>query len=167
MSIDPAQGPETGDRDDTYARLVARYSAPETVAAALERVKSQVWRRQAARDLITRAGDGLLHNHTVREIARYFRTADRGRVEPLHVAESTGISLNDSIQVLREFADAGLLNQYEEPAEHQDVRRTFELADGAKGGMTDVFIETEAADQREEQTRQASVRAPGNLGWKW
>jgi hypothetical protein len=167
MSTDPTQGPETADRDDAYARLVVRYSAPETVGAALEQVKAQARRRQTARDLITRARGGLLHNHTVREIARYFRAADRGRVEPRHVAESTGIPLNDSLQVLREFADAGLLNQYEEPVGRQDVRRTFELADGAKSGMTDVFIETEAAAQREEHTSQESVRARGRLGWKW
>lgn len=166
MSTDPTQDIETAHRDDAYARLVARYSAPRTVGAALEQVKAQARRRQAARDLVTRARGGLLHNRTVREIARYFRADDRGRVEPLHVAESTGLPLNDSLQVLREFADAGLLNQYEERV-GRDVRRTFELADGAEGGMTDVVIETEAAVQREEHSGHENVRAHGRLGWKW
>jgi hypothetical protein len=166
MSTDPTHGIETADHDATYARLVARYSVPETVGAALEQVKAQARRRQAARDLVTRARGGLLHNHTVREIARYFRAADRGRVDALRVAESTAISLNDSLQVLREFANAGLLNQYEEQVGRRDMRRTFELADGAKSGITDVFIETEAAAQREEYPGHESVRAHGRLGWK-
>ncbi|MFF3691651.1 hypothetical protein [Streptomyces sp. NPDC002187] len=162
MSTDPIHSTHDDSAaaglDAAYARLVARYSAPETVAVALEGVKAEARRRAKARELVTRSRRGLLHNHTVREIARYFRAAERGRVDLLQVAEDTGIPLSDSRQVLREFVDAGLLHEYAEPAGEQ-VRRVYELAEGGKGGMTEVFVETEAAAQREERG------AYGSLGW--
>jgi hypothetical protein len=101
-----------------------------------------------------------LHNHTVREIARYFRKAERGRVDLLQVSEDTGIPLTDSRQVLREFVDAGLLYEHAEPV-GKEVRRSYELAEGGKGGITEVFIEAEAASRLEEQEN----RAHGTLGW--
>lgn len=165
MSKDSNYGPEAAGTDADYARLVAHYSAPQTVAAALERVKTEARRREKARELVTRARGGLLHNHTVREIARYFRAADRGGVDLLQVAEGTGIPLSDTRQVLREFVDAGLLYEYEEPAgEH--VRRSYELAQGAQGAVTEVFVETEAAARREQQDGQENGGwAHGRLRW--
>ncbi|MFE2473699.1 hypothetical protein [Streptomyces mirabilis] len=164
MSTDPTNDtprePEAAGSDNAYARLVARYSVPETVAAALEGVKAEVRRRARARELVTRARGGLLHNRTVREIARYFRDADRGRVDLLNVAEATGIPFSDTRQVLREFVDAGLLHECAEPHGEQ-VRRTYELAEGARGGMTEVFVEAEAAARREDH----GDWVHGRLGW--
>ncbi|MDX3458805.1 hypothetical protein PV396_43980 [Streptomyces sp. ME02-8801-2C] len=151
MSTGPTRSPETDGSDDGYARLVARYSAPETVTAALEQVKAEARRREKARELVTRARGGVLHNHTVREIARYFRTGDRGRVDLLKVASDTGIPLSDTRQVLREFVVAGLLHEYEE-AIGDHTRRSYTLADGAQSGITEVFVETEAAARQTEGT---------------
>ncbi|MCK8678732.1 hypothetical protein [Streptomyces lichenis] len=84
------------------------------------------------------------HNHTVREVARYFRGEERGRVDLLQVSRATGIPLGDCRQVLREFTEAGLLREYAEPAGErgEPVRRSYELAEGGRGGMTEVFVET-------------------------
>lgn len=165
MSTDPTHGSEAHGPDAGYARLVAHYSAPQTVAAALERVKAEARRREKARELVTRARGGLLHNHTVREIARYFRVDDRGRVDLLQVAEDTGIPLSDTRQVLREFVDAGLLYEYKEPVGDQ-MRRSYELADAAQGGITEVFVETEATDrQRQEAEQKKGGWAFGAFRW--
>ncbi|WP_405425456.1 hypothetical protein [Streptomyces erythrochromogenes] len=166
MSTDPTQVPEAEGLDNDYARLVASYSAPQTVAAALERVRAEARRRESARELarglVTRARGGLLHNHTIREIARYFRAADRGRVDLLQVSKGTGIPLGDARQVLCEFVDAGLLIEYEELADDQ-VRRSYELADGALGGITEVFVETESAARHAR--RGGAGWAPAWLKW--
>ncbi|KNE80171.1 hypothetical protein ADZ36_23445 [Streptomyces fradiae] len=151
--------------DDSYARLVARYSAPQTVNAALEQVKAEARRREKARELVTRARGGVLHNRTVREIARYFRGNDCGRVDLLQVADDTGIPLSDTRQVLREFVVAGLLHEYEEElGDH--IRRSYALADGAQGGITEVFVETEAvARQAEGADEKESGWVSGWLRW--
>ncbi|TVZ90511.1 hypothetical protein [Streptomyces sp. BK340] len=165
MSTGPTRSPEADGSDDGYARLVARYSAPETVTTALEQVKAEARRREKARELVTRARGGVLHNHTVREIARYFRTGDRGRVDLLKVANATGIPLSDARQVLREFVVAGLLHEYEE-AVGDHIRRSYKLVDGAQGGITEVFVETEAAArQTESADEKGSSWVPGWLKW--
>ncbi|WP_190040336.1 hypothetical protein [Streptomyces fructofermentans] len=165
MTTDPTHGGEATEPDAGYARVVAHYSVPETVAAALERVKAEARRREKARELVARARGGLLHNRTVREIAGYFRDADRGRVDLLQVAEATGIPLSDTRQVLREFVDAALLHEYEEP-DGQQVRRSYELADGARGGITEVVVETEAAARQGRHAGQEEGSwAPDWLPW--
>lgn len=154
MSTDPTRDAKTRVPSNDCDRLVAHYSAPHTLNTALERVMAEARRREKARELITRARGGLLHNHTVREVARYFRAADRGWVDLLQVADSTGLHLSDTRQVLREFVDAGLLEEQEEPYGGM-IRRSYKLIGGAKGGITDVFVETEAATKRREHTDQA------------
>ncbi|MFB6578749.1 hypothetical protein ACFCYC_15255 [Streptomyces sp. NPDC056402] len=161
MSPSSGDGPDASDVYARYARLVTHYSAPEIVATALERVKAEARRREKAKALVVRARGGVLHNHTVRQIAGYFRAADRGRVELLQVAEGTGIPLSEARQVLLEFVDAGLLAQYDELVGNQ-VRRTYELADGAQGGITEVFVETEAA----RRLKESDGGAQGVLGWE-
>ncbi|MEH0633660.1 hypothetical protein QBA35_09835 [Streptomyces bottropensis] len=165
MSTGPTRSPDTDDSDDGYAQLVAHYSAPQTVNAALERVRTEARHREKARALVTRARGGVLHNHTVREIARYFRTEDRGRVDLLQVADETGIPLSEARQVLREFVVAGLLHEYEE-AYGGDIRRSYTLVDGAKGGITEVFVETEAAARQVEGVNETEGGwIPGWLKW--
>ncbi|NUV64879.1 hypothetical protein [Streptomyces sp. CAI-85] len=169
MSMDPTPSFETENPDDAYARVVAAYSAPQAVAAALERVKVEARRREKAQELAlelaTRARGGLLHNHTVKEIARYFRTPERGRVDLLQVAESTGIPLSDARQVLCEFVSAGLLDEYEEEVGDL-IRRSYEVADGAHGGITEVFVEAESAARNGQHARQEkSGWLPGWVKW--
>lgn len=163
MSQDLTPSSGADGRDAEYARLLAHYSAPATVAAALERVKTEARRRERTRDLITRARGGVLHNHTVKEIAAYFRTVGRSRVDLRQVVEATGIPISATRQVLREFVAAGLLNEYERPDGDQ-VQRLYEVVDGAHGGITDVFIETEAAVQQRRHPREVGSWLRG-LGW--
>ncbi|MFI5966663.1 hypothetical protein ACIA8J_31460 [Streptomyces asoensis] len=165
MTTGPNRNPETDGPDDGYAQLVARYSAPETVTAALEQVKAEARRREKARELVIRARGGVLHNHTVREIARYFRAEERGEVDLLKVASDTGIPLSDTRQVLREFVVAGLLHEYEEEV-GDHIRRSYKLVDGAQGGITEVFVETEAAArQTEDADEKEASWLPGWLKW--
>ncbi|MGW1364914.1 hypothetical protein ACWCQP_46890 [Streptomyces chartreusis] len=166
MNTEHTHDAEADDSDAGYARLVAHYSAPHTVAAALERVKAEALRREKARELVTRARGGLLHNHTVREVARYFRASDRGRVDLWQVAEGTGIPLSETREVLREFVDAGLLYEYEESID-EGVRRSYKLVDGAQSGITEVFVETEAAaKQGQHASPDKATWAPGWLKWR-
>ncbi|MFD3549347.1 hypothetical protein ACFWUW_27740 [Streptomyces sp. NPDC058655] len=165
MSAGTTRSPHTDGSDDGYARLVARYSAPQTLNAALERVRAEARRREKARELVTRARGGVLHNHTVREIARYFRGDDRGRVDLLQIANATGIPLSDARQVLREFVVAGLLHEYEE-ALGDHIRRSYALVNGAQGGITEVFVETEAATRQADRVDEAEGGwIPGWLRW--
>ncbi|MEU6484943.1 hypothetical protein [Streptomyces sp. NPDC046887] len=155
-----------GAPEANYSQLVAHYSAPERVGSALERVKAEARRRAAVRALVVRARGGVLHNHTVREVARYFRGEERGRVDLLQVSRATGVPLGDCRQVLREFTEAGLLREYAEPAgEHGElVRRSYELAEGGRGGMTEVFVETEAGAGARRAER--GTRMGGAVGWE-
>lgn len=63
--MDPTHNePESADLDAAYTRLVTRYSAPETVAAALERVTAEARRRSKAEEQATQ---GQLHTSAVDE----------------------------------------------------------------------------------------------------
>ncbi|MFJ3842341.1 hypothetical protein ACIPY6_43655 [Streptomyces sp. NPDC090054] len=143
--------------------MLAHYSAPASVTAALERIKAEGHRRERVRELVTRARGGLLHNYTVKEIAAYFRAAERGRVDLRQVAEATGIPISDTRQVLREFVIAGLLIEYEQP-DGEQVRRLYELADNGQEGITEVFIEAEAAARERRHSRKTERWLRG-LGW--
>ncbi|MEV7252604.1 hypothetical protein [Streptomyces cyaneofuscatus] len=163
MNGNSSKGPAMQGQDAEYERLVARFSQPQALDSALERVKAEARRRARARELVTRARGGRLHNHTVREIARYFRTGERGRVDLLEVADQTGIPLSDARQVLREFVDAGLLQERKEMV-NDLVRRSYELTDGAHGGITEIFVETEATAQQHTEQEGAGW-VSGRLGW--
>ncbi|MEU2739405.1 DUF742 domain-containing protein [Streptomyces sp. NPDC007095] len=84
--------PESADIDTTYTQLVARYSRPETVAAALERVTAEARRRKnAERVLASRAATVGLdpesgsarrrHRLAVEALVR--STADRSQIHGL------------------------------------------------------------------------------------
>ncbi|MFJ6485990.1 hypothetical protein ACIQK6_38585 [Streptomyces sp. NPDC091682] len=163
MNINPTNDPATDGQDAEYERLVTRFSESQTLSSTLERVKAEALRRRKAGELVTRARGGLLHNHTVREIARYFRTADRGPVELRQVTNHTGIPLGVAREVLREFVHAGLLHEHEEK-DGESTRRFYQLASGAHDGMTAVFIETEAGARRHAEQDDAGW-ASGWLGW--
>ncbi|MFF3489050.1 DUF742 domain-containing protein [Streptomyces sp. NPDC002701] len=90
--------PESADTDTTYTQLVARYSRPQTVAAALERVTAQARQRKAAErvyasraatlsDLYAASGSAGRHpNLAVEALVR--SVADRSQVQgqlPEHV----------------------------------------------------------------------------------
>lgn len=78
----------------------------------------------------------------------------------------TGIPLSEARQVLREFVVAGLLHEYEE-AYGDDIRRSYTLVDGAKGGITEVFVETEAAARLVEGVNKTEGGwIPGWLKWE-
>ncbi|MDX3129607.1 DUF742 domain-containing protein [Streptomyces europaeiscabiei] len=63
--MDPTHNePESADLDAAYTRLVTRYSTPETVAAALERVTAEARRRSKAEEQATQ---GQLHTSAADE----------------------------------------------------------------------------------------------------